>query len=259
LFGGYETYIAQERARVWSRLPAAVRRGIEPAIARMAPRPAKKGLVNKAKRFVEGLEHSPSLMHARWRLFMGEALRRELFTPEALAAQQTPLGHHVERLFEAAGDRERLDRMLYVDLRSYLSDNCLVKVDRMSMACSLEARVPFLDPDVVALAFRVPAALKVAGGATKVLLKQVAARHVPREAVYRGKQGFSMPMKHWLGSEFRPLVDDLLSPARIAAGGVIRVATVERLKAEHFAGRANHSHLLWGLLVFQDWRARWAV
>jgi asparagine synthase (glutamine-hydrolysing) len=260
LFGGYETYIAEERARLWHRVPGLLRRGlVEPAIARLAPRPAKKGLVNKAKRFVEGLEHPAALAHARWRLFMGESLRRELFTPDALGSRPTPLGHHVERLFEAAGNRDQLDRMLYVDMRSYLSDNCLVKVDRMSMACSLEARVPFLDPDVVALAFRLPARLKVRGGSTKVLLKEVAARHVPRSAVYRAKQGFSMPMKHWLGSEFRPLVDDLLSPARLASEGVIRGDTVARLKAEHFAGRANHSHLLWGLLVFQDWRMRWGV
>ena len=260
LFGGYETYVAQQRARLWSRVPSLLRRGVvEPAVARLAPRPAKKGLVNKAKRFVEGLEHPPALQHARWRLFMGEALRRQLFTADALGEQRTPLGHHVERLFEAAGDREGLDRMLYVDMRSYLSDNCLVKVDRMSMACSLESRVPFLDPEVIALAFSLPRGAKLRGGRTKVLLKQVAARHVPRSAVYRAKQGFSMPMKHWLGAEFRPLVNELLSSERLAAGGVIRGDTVERLKAEHFGGRANHSHLLWGLLVFQDWRVRWGV
>ena len=152
-----------------------------------------------------------------------------------------------------------MDRGLYVDVKSYLSDNCLVKMDRMSMACSLEARVPFLDPELVELAFRMPDRLKVDGGKTKVLLKRVAARHVPRECVYRAKQGFSIPIKNWLRSEFRPLLEESLAPGRLAAEGIFDVATLGRLKEEHLDGRANHSHVLWALLVFQDWRRRWGV
>jgi asparagine synthase (glutamine-hydrolysing) len=260
VFGGYETYVAQDKARLWRRMPAAVRRGVaEPVIDALRPRPAKKGLVNKAKRFVEGARHPDALGHARWRLFMSETLRRSLFAPDAAPALTTPLARHVLELFEEAGARGEVDRGLYVDLKSYLSDNCLVKADRMSMATSLEARVPLLDPDLVALAFRMPEALKVQGGRTKILLKRVAARHVPAECVYRPKEGFSIPIKHWLGHEFRPLVDELLDARRLDAEGLFRGDTVECLKREHFANRANHSHLLWSLLVFQDWRQRWGV
>jgi asparagine synthase (glutamine-hydrolysing) len=190
---------------------------------------------------------------------MGEGLRRSLFRPEALPATRAPLARHVQELFEEAGPRGEVDRGLYVDLKSYLSDNCLVKMDRMSMAVSLEARVPLLDPELVELAFRMPEAYKLRGGQTKVLLKKVAARHVPAECVYRPKQGFSIPIKHWLGHEFRPLVDDLLGRERLEAGGLFQADTVECLKHEHFTNRANHSHLLWSLLVFQDWRRRWNV
>ncbi|HXE56431.1 MAG TPA: asparagine synthase (glutamine-hydrolyzing) [Gemmatimonadales bacterium] len=260
VFGGYETYLAQERARLWRRLPAFLRRRlVEPAIRRLRPRPVKKGLVNKAKRFIEGLEHDERLGHARWRLFLGERLREALFTTEARAALRSPLGAHVLELREEAGPRDEVDAGLYVDLRSYLSDNCLVKVDRMSMACSLEARVPLLDVELVELAFRMPSALKVHRGRTKVLLKRVAARHVPAECVHRPKQGFSIPIKSWLGGAFRPLVEELLAPARLAAEGVFEPPVVERLKREHLEGRANHSHVLWALLVFQDWRRRWSV
>jgi asparagine synthase (glutamine-hydrolysing) len=260
LFGGYETYVAQQNEKLWRKLPAFLRSGlIEPAVRALRPTAKKKGLINKAKRFVEGLEHPETLGHARWRLFMGDALRQSLFSPEANAAMRAEPNRHVLDLRARAEQRDELDKSLYVDFKSYLVDNCLVKVDRMSMACSLESRVPLLDRELVELAFRVPSDLKVSGGRTKALLKRVAERHVPRECVYRPKEGFSIPMKRWLGSEFRPIVEELLSPARIGAEGVFQVDTVERLKSEHLAGKANHSHVLWSMVVFQDWRRRWSV
>jgi len=260
LFGGYETYVAQARARTWSRVPGPLRRGLlEPWIRSLRPRPAKKGLVNKARRFVEGFEHDERLAHARWRLFVGRALRQELFSEEAARAMELPAEQHVLDLASRAAGRRELDRLLYVDAKSYLVDNCLVKVDRMSMACSLEARVPLLDHELVELAFRVPPHLKVRGGRTKVLLKRIAARHVPPECVYRPKEGFSIPIKHWLAGVLRPLMEDLLDRGRIEADGFFRPGTVERLKREHLAGLDNHSHILWSLMVFQDWRRRWAA
>ena len=190
---------------------------------------------------------------------MGRAVRAELFTPEAARSLDSPVERHVLELAEQAGEREALDRALYVDVKSYMVDNCLVKVDRMSMACSLEARVPLLDHELAELAFRVPPALKVDGDETKVLLKRVAARHVPRECVYRPKEGFSIPIKGWLCDVLRPLMEELLSPGLLAEEGIFRPESIERLKREHLEGRANHSHVLWSLMVFQDWRRRWAA
>jgi asparagine synthase (glutamine-hydrolysing) len=260
LFAGYETYLAQEKARLWRRVPGFLRKGLaEPAIRTLRPTAKKKGLVNKAKRFVEGLEHPPALGHARWRLFVGEALRRSLFTPDAMSAMTAPAERHILDLRERASGRDELDQSLYIDLKSYLVDNCLVKVDRMSMACSLESRVPLLDKELVELAFRVPSKLKISDGETKDILKRVAVRHVPRDCVYRPKEGFSIPIKHWLRTEFRPLMEDMLSPSRISTEGVFDVGTVQRLKTEHLDGTANHSHVLWSMLVFQDWRDRWSV
>ncbi|HEY8258901.1 MAG TPA: asparagine synthase (glutamine-hydrolyzing) [Gemmatimonadales bacterium] len=260
LFGGYETYAAQEKARAWQRIPGFLRSGVlEPFISGLKPRPEKKGLVNKARRFVEGLGHDERLGHARWRLFTGAALRQELFAPDAHRALGTPIEAHILALAEEAGPRSELDRGLYVDLKSYLSDNCLVKIDRMAMAVSLEGRVPLLDPELIELAFSVPADLKLYHGDTKPLLKRVAARHVPRECVYRPKQGFSIPIKNWLDGELKPLVDELLGSDRIRREGLFRVETVERLRREHSSGVANHSHVLWSMLVFEDWRDRWGV
>lgn len=260
LFGGYETYLAQGIARWWERIPSPLRQGVvEPWIRGWRPRAAKKGWINKSRRFVEGMEHDARLRHARWRLFVGEEMRRRLFTPEALEAMDTPVGAHILDLRSQAAERNLIDQGLYVDFKSYLSDNCLVKVDRMSMACSLEARVPFLDHELIELAFRLPAELKVRRGRTKPLLKRLAARHVPAECVYRPKEGFSIPLKDWLRQELRPVLEGLLEPRNLAGEGIFQVSTVETLKREHLEHRANHSHIIWALMVFQDWKGRWGA
>jgi asparagine synthase (glutamine-hydrolysing) len=260
LFGGYETYLAQEKARLWSGLPGWMRRGMLAPLARaLPPTAAKKGLVNKVKRFVEGASLDPALGHARWRLFLSEPGRQRLFTAAAQRGLSSPVGAHIERLFAQCEQLDARSRALYVDFGSYLVDNCLKKVDSMSMACSIEARVPLLDKTIAELAFRVPADLKYTSSETKVLLKQVAARHVPRECVYRPKEGFSIPIKNWLKHEFRGLLETYLNPGRIAAGGIFDAAEVSRLKLEHLQNRANHSHILWSLLVFEQWRDRWQV
>lgn len=258
LFGGYETYLADDKARQYQRIPAIFRKNlIQPLIKSLRPRPAKKGLVNKAKRFIEGLENPLDLSHARWRIFAGDTVREELFTPEAFQELTTPSASHIVDLFKKAGDRQPQNRSMYVDVKSYLPDDILVKVDRMSMAVSLESRVPYLDPDLVELAFQIPDHLKVANGKTKTLLKKVAARHVPSECIYRPKEGFSIPIKNWLCNEFRPLMEELLSDQVIRDQGIFQVNTIKRLKQEHLAGTANHSHILWSLIVFQSWSKKW--
>ena len=258
LFGGYETYMAEEKAKRYSRIPAFFRKGvIEPAVRSLKPSQTKKGLVNKAKRFVEGLDHEESLSHARWRIFGGGKIREELFTDDALKEIITPVSFHILDLFRKAGNRHPLNKSLYVDLKSYLCDDILVKVDRMSMAVSLETRVPYLDPEMVGLAFCVPYFLKVASGKSKILLKKVAARHIPQECIYRPKEGFSIPIKNWLCNELRPLMEESLDRKTIREDGLFRAETVSRLKNEHLEGRYNHSHILWSLIVFQSWQKRW--
>ncbi|HSR17643.1 MAG TPA: asparagine synthase (glutamine-hydrolyzing) [Ignavibacteriaceae bacterium] len=258
LFGGYETYLADNKAASYNKIPPVLRRNlIEPILNSLKPTAKKKGLVNKAKRFIEGLEHPAELYHARWRYFLGETIRTELFSPEAHSKISSLPAQHIINLFERAGNRGMLDKNLYVDVKSYLCDNILTKVDRMSMAVSLEARVPYLDPDVVKLAFNVPENLKVNSNETKIILKKLASRYVPRECIYRPKEGFSIPIKNWLNVEFKPIMEELLNSRSIEQDGIFQYKTVERLKKEHSAGIANHSHILWSLIVFYDWKKRW--
>ena len=127
----------------------------------------------------------------------------------------------------------------------------------MSMAVSLEARVPFLDKEMVELAFQVPDGLKIRGRETKWLLKRIAERHVPRSAIYRPKEGFSVPLKHWISGPYRDLMEELLAETRIRQEALFDWARVARLRDEHVSGRHNHSHQLWALMMFQAWQDRW--
>ena len=258
LFGGYETYLADGMAQRYTALPAVIRRRVvEPAVDLLRPTSAKKGLINKALRFAEGARHDAGLGHARWRIFLTEALQSHLFTVDANAAMPTPVGEHIERLFIEAGKREPLARSLYVDLFSYLPNDILTKVDRMSMAVSLESRVPFLDKEMVELAFQIPDHLKIRNGISKWILKRIAERYIPTKAVYRPKEGFSVPLKHWIANAYRGLMDELLSAERIRNDGIFEWSAVRQLRAEHVSGRRNHSHLLWSIMMFQAWQERW--
>ena len=260
LFGGYETYAANGLAHRYNRLPAFIRKGwIEPVLSAIKPRPAKKGLINKSKRFIEGMDHLQQLSHARWRLFATETFLGKLFTPSVQSQREKPIARHILNLFDQVDWLSPMNQCLYVDFKSYLAENIFTKVDRMSMAVSLEARVPFLDMDLVQLAFQVPDHLKVDNQTTKVLLKRLAARYIPKECVYRPKEGFSIPIKHWLKTRFRPLLEEYLDDNKIEAQGIFQEETVSRLKKEHLEGEANHSHLLWSLIVFHAWYDRWFV
>lgn len=257
LFAGYETYRAQGFARFLDRMPDGLRNAMLQPVAQLRPARTKKGWLNKAARFADGALLDPALGHARWRMFLGESMQSRLFTRDAAGAMTTPAGAHIAQLFDEAGAREPLSRSLYVDLSSYLPDDILAKVDRMSMAVSLEARVPFLDKEMVELAVAVPDRLKLRGGVSKWILKRVAERYVPPAIVHRPKEGFSAPLRNWISGAYRGLMGELLCEKRIRQEGLFNWAEIERMRDAHLAGRRNFSHQLWAVMMFQAWQDRW--
>jgi len=148
------------------------------------------------------------------------------------------------------------EQMMMLDTLSYLPDDILVKVDRAAMAASLETRVPFLDPRVIDFAWQLPLSQKVRGGQGKWLLRQLLYRYVPRDLVDRPKQGFGVPIEHWLRGPLREWAEELLSPAMLEVDGLLDSAAIRRIWKAHLGGR-NMQHALWNVLMYQAWRSRW--
>lgn len=256
LFGGYDTYAAQRLAQRLERLaPRQAFSVLDRLVSLWPPGEKKKGLVNKVRRFLHGLTHAPAAIgHYRWMTFLDPASKRGLYGP-ALQTALTATDVYApvrDRLRGLSGD-DWLNRQLFADLSIYLADDILVKVDRMSMATSLETRAPFLDVDVMELAFSFPGDLKLRGGVRKFVLKQAMHGVLPPRVLTRAKEGFSIPMKNWLRGELAPLMRDLLSPERVRDRGLFSPGAVETLMKEHGAGTENHAHVLFALMVFERW------
>jgi asparagine synthase (glutamine-hydrolysing) len=140
----------------------------------------------------------------------------------------------------------------------YLPDDLLAKVDRASMAVSLEVRAPLLDHRVVEFSWRLPTAMKLRGGVGKWALRQILYRRVPRQLVNRPKMGFSVPIERWLRGPLRRWAEDLLSRDAIGRDGLLDPAPIERAWRDLIEGRRHNGLALWAVVVFQGWRAQWA-
>ncbi len=255
LFGGYDTYVAEYLDRYYNWLPARFRRKTMPwLMAQVSPRPTKKGLVNKLKRFIEGGALPPTLQHTRWMMFMNEWDKIALYRPTFRATLDGSGSEDLlDGYFQKVRSLEPLCQQQYVDVKTYLPDDILTKVDRMSMAASLEARVPLLDHRIVEFALNLPSHLKLHGMKTKVILRRAMADHLPKSVLEKSKQGFSIPLKHWLRGPLKSLMTDLLSVDHIRSRDYFEPQCVNNWISEHMDGRANHSHRLWALIVFELW------
>jgi asparagine synthase (glutamine-hydrolysing) len=150
---------------------------------------------------------------------------------------------------------EPAHRMMLLDLLTYLPDDILVKVDRASMATSLEARAPLLDHRLVEFSWRLPLHQKIRGGEGKWVLRRVLERHVPRSLFERPKQGFGIPIDAWLRGPLKEWAQDLLSPDRLRAEGFLRPEPITAALTAHLEGRLNLQYRLWTILMFESWLA----
>jgi asparagine synthase (glutamine-hydrolysing) len=255
LFGGYYTYAADLLAlRVGRFAP-----GVRPLVERLPSSSRKASFDYKAKRFVRGANLPPLERHHAWKEIFSADLRAELagrVGSDPLSGSRSDPVDLLRERFAETESAELLARLQDVDLGTYLVDDLLVKTDRASMAHSLEARVPYLDPLVTGLALALPTRLKVRGLRKKVLLRKAAAPLLPRRIVYGRKRGFSIPAAAWLRGELEPFARDVLAPETLRRQGFFRPEPVTRLLDRHTAGEEDLSRQLWGLLAFTLWHER---
>jgi asparagine synthase (glutamine-hydrolysing) len=253
LFGGYYTYVADLLAPRVGRLAALA----APLAEALPSSDGRVGFDYKAKRFARAAaEPDPLARHHGW---------KEIFAPPARAAllgarnpAWDPLDLYRARYAETVG-AEPLARLQDVDLGVYMADDLLVKTDRLSMAHSLELRVPFLDQRVAEFAFSLPRSLRVRGFAKKRLLRRALAPLLPKEVVGGRKQGFSIPVAAWLRGPLEPFAREVLSVANLERQGCLDPATVQGLLDDHVACREDLSRQLWGLMAFTLWFDRYAT
>jgi asparagine synthase (glutamine-hydrolysing) len=258
LLCGYPTALALGPVRAMNRLPPGVRRGVG-RIADALPASAGYGSPSfLLKQFVRGAVHPPDIATQIMMGGLTPAEQQSLVTPAVreAAAAFDPYADVAETM-EAAPRGDAVDRLIYHHSKLYLAGQTLVKVDRATMAHGLEARAPFLDPDLVALTCAMPSALKLHGFTTKYILKRAMRGRLPDAIIHRRKQGFGVPLAQWFRGPLRAVLEDALAPERLRRIGLLKPEGVAALMNAHMSGRHDHRKLLWTLLAFELWREKY--
>jgi asparagine synthase (glutamine-hydrolysing) len=249
LFGGYNTYRADRYARRLHRLPFAIRKMAAGAARLLPVSDVKIGLDYKINRMLQGSLLDPVEAHFFWN---GTFSREQQHALRNGWDAGTPLTSPCKH----AGC---LNGFLWLDQLNYLPDDILTKVDRMSMAHSLEVRPPFLDHRIAEFAARLPEDLKIRGNRLKFVLRELMKDRLPQAVLKRRKEGYDIPAHRWFRTILRPLLLDTLSERNVRLSGILSWPTVESVVHDHLERRANLGYHLWGLVILFLWMKRWGI
>ena len=252
-FGGYTRYVANQLAERLHLIPATLRRALADAGARLPLGGDVASVKNKARRFSAALALESPARYASYVSWFDVAARRELYTPEfadraGLAGEQV-----IDAAWASASGATVVDRMLEVDVDTYLVGDLIAKIDIATMAHGLEARSPFLDHELMQLAASIPASLKVRGSEKKWILRQALRGTLPDEILDRPKQGFSVPLSSWLRGDLRSWAREVLLDRETLGRGYFRPGAVEGLLDRHATGTDDDGKRIWALLMLELW------
>lgn len=257
LFAGYRRYLGPRLQQYYAWIPSTIRKSvIRPVLDRLpADRGSKiKSLFRYAKSFDRHSDLPPSLQYQGYVAVCPGEQRDALLTRDFRAAHDRRHSRQVAESYDTESNRDPLNRMLYADLKTNLVDSLLSFTDKMTMAVSLEARVPLLDIRLIELAARIPPDVKLTGfRGLKHVLKQSQRSRLPAEIINQRKQGFGTPISRWLRDGTRTMMMDLLSPGRLKSEGIFDASVVQQMIADHDAQRADFSEPLLALLTFELW------
>jgi asparagine synthase (glutamine-hydrolysing) len=249
LFAGYDSYAAILDRSKYEKWPKPIRFGLQ-KIASLLPAGTygKNFLHNISlpvnERFSDYVSHISTSKHS---CLLSKDLRESMNSENCI----------FEKSFEAAARYDAVSRLQYVDMKNYLPGDILVKVDRMSMAHSIETRVPLLDQELIQYVNGLPSKYKLNGARRKYIFKKVAERLIPEETIRRRKQGFAVPLKYWFKDELKGFVKQILLESRTAQRGYFDMSYIKKLFVEHDTGRRDYSRILWHLLILELWQRRY--
>ena len=256
-FAGYDRFKASRLNRWFNIMPEFMRRDLIGNLVSMLPdQPQKKGAVNMLKRFVEGSNLDPSGEHLRWQYFLSKKLEESLFADGFKNSTDRDPFRQVREYSERcdAGD-DVLNREIYLDMRFMMTDSVLMKVDRMSMASSLEIRVPLLDHVLVEYMAGLPGDWKLKKLTTKYIFRAALEGMLPDKVIHRGKQGYSLPVKHLLRGDLNEYMVELLHDSSLIREQM-NSSYIDTLIDEHCSMKQNHNHILWALINVAIWHNR---
>lgn len=254
LFAGYTRYVTDRSRSGFAKLPKSLRQGLLKPLSESLPHGAKGKnylfniSLDAAGRYIDSISH-----------FNGPK-RKRLYSPQ-IKSKMNGTFEIGEKLYREIASSSRsddsIDNLLYLDSKTYLPSDILTKVDRMSMASSLEARSPLLDHELIDYVSRIPSSLKLRGTDTKYIFKKAVEGFVPREILYREKQGFGVPIGEWINTKLKDRIIGDLSERRAIERGYFEPAYVKLLLDEHARGRRDHSYPLWTLWMLELWHRRY--
>jgi len=247
LFGGYERYLGLQLGEQFRLLPGWIRRGIAKSVDRLPDNLAG----DRLKRFVATGELARAQRYRRWIAAFADVA--EILSPDVHKFMDGRISRYEEVISQIV-IHHPLDVGMFSDLYLYLPDDLLTLTDRVSMAHSLEVRVPFLDHHLVEFVARMPARLKIRGLQKKWLFRRAIAPWLPRGHVNRRKQGFSVPLATWLRGALRPLLCDLVASREWRECPWLNHVAIQRLVHEHLTGKVNHEVRLWAIICFGEWQ-----
>lgn len=255
IFAGYPMYQAHRLAAQYERIPAFLRRHFIENVVRNLPTSAKNMAFDfKAKRFIESVRNQDFV--ARHHSFFGSftaAEQENLLTDAVKSQTNADVYADARRWLEICDAENVTERAQFLDIKNYLAEDILTKVDRAAMAVSLEVRAPFLDLRVAEFAASLPESYKLNGANGKFILKKAVASMLPATVTKRAKKGFGIPVAAWLKGKLNPLLREMLAPDRLVKQNLFNPDFVWKLINEHEQSRANHYKTLWTLLIFQLW------
>ena len=252
LFSGYRRHQALQIEHFLIYIPSFIRKAVRALVHLL---PADYALFRRARKLTQNIHLSQKQRLVGYFSWMDQATVQQLFAPEERnsIANYNPLQLFRDYLKKIPKEKELLNKMLFLEMKFFLTDHNLNYTDKMSMATGVEVRVPFLDKELLEFSCRIPVALKLKGVTTKYILKRAMEKYLPHEVIYRSKSGFGAPVRQWIKDDMKVYIDDYLSENTINERKLFDFEAVQQLIKDNQAGKIDASYTIWSLLAIESW------